>query len=108
MSRFNSEQGDGARGGGPGVVPDMSTQQRGGTGAEPHSAAGFRRALMKTQRGSNRLKDQLPNKTSFGGQGFKKPNYFAQGGKRHGMHIGAGAPVVTPATDSGADFGGGE
>lgn len=106
MNRFNAQQGDGARGGGPGTSSGMSDQQRGGTGSESSSSAGFRQALSKTQRRGSSLKDQLPSKRIFGGKGFKKPNYFAQGGKRHGMHIGAGAPVVTPASDSGEDFGG--
>jgi hypothetical protein len=72
----------------------------------PHSSSGFRRALMKTARSGNRLKDQLPSKSTFGGKGFKKPNYFAQGAQRHGMHIGAGAPHTAGARDTGADFGG--
>lgn len=85
--------------------PDMVT--RGGTGStgqEPHSSAGFRRALMKTGRSGSKLKDQLPNKQSFGGKGFKKPNYFAQGGGRHGMHIGSGAPFTGAAEQEGMSF----
>lgn len=72
----------------------------------PHSSSGFKRALERTARSSSRLKDQLPSKNGFSGPGFKKPNYFAQGGKRHGMHMGAGAPVTQPADDTGAGFGG--
>jgi hypothetical protein len=123
-NRFNAD----ARGRGsePFTGPDMNTSQRAGFGAEqnpnakggqevlssapagnPHSSSGFRRALMKTARGGNRLKDQLPNKKTFGGKGFTKPNAFAQGGKRHGMHIGAGAPFTGPSSDdTGANFGG--
>lgn len=72
----------------------------------PHSSSGFKRALMKTERTAGRLSGDIANRTHFGGQGFKKPNYFAQGQRRHGMHIGAGAPPVTPAMDTGADVGG--
>lgn len=72
----------------------------------PHSSRGFRKALMHTQRTSGRLKDQLPDKQSFSGKGYRKPSYFAQGGQRHGMHIGSGAPFTGPATgDAGAGFG---
>ena len=97
------------RGGSPFGMGPASPDQRGGMGSngqQPKSAAGFRRALMKTSRQGNKLKDQLPGKQSFGGPGFKKPNYFAQGAQRHGMHMGAGAPAVTPAADTGSDFGG--
>ena len=120
-NRFNDDEGP--RGGSPNPQDGMETSMRAGFGSEqsgegsgqvlssgagaPHSSAGFRRALMKSTRGSSRLKDQLPNKTSFGGPGFKKPNYFAQGGGRHGMHIGSGAPFTGPASgDAGAGFGG--
>lgn len=115
--RINDDMG--GRGGSPSDFAASATAaQRGGTGAEqgvtssaiagnPHSSAGFRRALMKTQSGSNRLKNQLPNGKTFAGKGYAKPNYFAQGGGRHGMHIGSGAPFTGPATgDSGAGFGG--
>lgn len=107
-NRFDADKG--IRGGNPN--PDQtggaSTDARGSFGSdgqEPHSSAGFRRALEKTARSGNRLKDQLPEKTSFAGKDFKKPNYFAQGGRRHGMHIGSGAPAIAGATDTGADFG---
>jgi hypothetical protein len=122
-NRFNASAGP--RGGSPNMGAGMGAPQRAGFGAEqnpsapagqemlssapagnPHSSSGFRRALEKTARSSSRLKDQLPNKTSFGGPGFKKPNYFGQGGARHGMHIGAGAPVTQPADETGAGFGG--
>lgn len=123
-NRFNADANP--RGGSPFTGPDMGASQRAGFGAEqnpaatagqqvlssaprgnPHSSSGFRRALMKTERSGNRLKDQLPDKQTFGGKGFKKPNYFAQGGGRHGMHIGAGAPFTGPAAgDSGSNFGG--
>lgn len=123
-NRFNAD--NGIRGGNPNPGPGMNIRQRAGFGSEqnpgaqagqqvlsstpqgnPHSSAGFRRALERTARSSSRLKNQLPNKTSFGGPGFRKPNYFGQGGGRHGMHIGAGAPFTGPASgDSGASFGG--
>lgn len=117
---FNAD--NGIRGGNPNPGPGMGTSQRAGFGSEqdpnatdnqevlssspagnPHSSSGFRRALMKTQRNSGRLKNQLPDKTSFGGQGFKKPNYAFQGGRRHGMHIGAGSPAVTPTQDDASE-----
>lgn len=88
---------------------------RGGFGAETsgvtdsqlsgniHSARGFRRALKSTQARGNSLADQLPSKQDTSGPGFKKPNYFAQGGRRHGLKIGAGAPAITPADMGGSD-----
>ncbi len=111
MSNFDAQQGAGmGRGGSPADFgASGSPDQRGGNGADGqklHSAAGFRRALMKTSRTGSSLKDQLPQKQTFGGKGFKKPNYFAQGGQRHGMHIGAGSPFTGAAKDTGADFGG--
>jgi len=110
----------GGRAGSPGDFgSSASAAQRGGNGAEQdsgvlsssipgnvHSSRGFRKALMKSGSKGNALKDQLPDKTSFGGKGFRKPNYFAQGGQRHGMHMGAGAPFTGHSTDTGADFGG--
>jgi hypothetical protein len=124
-NRFNAD--NGIRGGNPN--PDMtggaSPPQRASFGSEqnpsapggqqvlssapagnPHSSSGFKRALEKTQRSSNRLTQHLPNKTSFGGQGFRKPNYAFQGGGRHGMHVGTGAPFTGPASGEGSDFGG--
>lgn len=118
-SRFNADQG--GRGGSPGAFgSSASAGQRGSFGAEQdsgvlsssipgnvHSSRGFRKALMKSGSRGNSLKDQLPDGTSFGGKGYRKPNYFSQGGGRHGMHIGAGAPFTGPAAgDSGAGFGG--
>jgi hypothetical protein len=108
-NRFNPTGGSGIRNNAADFSASASPDQRGGNGSDgqtPHSSAGFRHALMKTARSGNRLKDQLPNKTTFGGKGFKKPNYFSQGGQRHGMHIGAGAPFTGPAAgDAGASFG---
>jgi|SRR5450432_1539165 len=121
--RFNAD--NGIRGGNPNPGPAMGTPPRAGFGSEqdpnatdaqsvltnspasnPHSSSGFRRALMKTQRTSGRLKNQLPDKTTFSGPGYKKPNYFAQGGRRHGMHIGSGGPAVTPSQgDASEGFG---
>lgn len=120
-NRFNAD--NGIRGGNPNPVPGMGTPQRAGFGSEqnpsappqqvlssapqgnPHSSSGFRRALEKTQRSQNRLTQHMPGKSTFGGKGFAKPNYFAQGGQRHGLHMGAGAPFVGPAT-SDESFGG--
>ena len=123
FGHFNPDRG--IRGGNPNPGSGMGPAPRAGFGSEqnpsadpgsggmlssslpgnPHSSHGFRKALEKVQRTSGRLKDQMPDKMSFGGNGFKKPNYFAQGGQRHGMHIGAGAPF-TGAAQEGADFGG--
>jgi len=87
---------------------------RGGFGAETtgvtssqlsgnvHSSRGFRRALKESQR-SNRLAGQLPSKKAFSGPSFKKPNYFAQGEARHGLHVGSGAPFTGATKESGAD-----
>jgi hypothetical protein len=115
-NRFNPDSGP--RGGSPNPGAGMKPSQRAGFGSEqnpsgtpgqevlssapagnPHSSAGFRRALEKTARSQNRLKDQLPSQASFSGSGFRKPNYAFQGGGRHGMHIGAGAPFTGPASD---------
>lgn len=125
FGRFNPDMG--GKGGSPGGFQNKASfAQRGSFGSEqnpsatagggdmlssslpgnPHSSSGFRRALERTQRTSGRLKDQMPDKTSFAGKGYNKPNYFAQGGKRHGMHIGAGSPFTGAAQDTGADFGG--
>jgi hypothetical protein len=112
----------GPRGGSPNPGKGMGTPQRAGFGSEqnpgaaagqevltsapagnPHSSAGFRRALEKTARGQSKLKDQLPNAKTFSGPGFNKPNYFAQGGGRHGMHVGSGAPFTGPAEQTGSD-----
>lgn len=123
-NRFNAD--NGPRGGSPNPQGGMGAPQRAGFGAEqnpsapagqqvlssqmkgnPHSSSGFRRALERTARQGNKLKDQLPSKQSFGGKGFNKPNYFAQGGQRHGMHIGSGAPFTGPSVESGgSSFGG--
>lgn len=123
-NRFNADGGAGARGNPADFGASASFPQRAGFGSEqnpnatgnqavlssapagnPHSSRGFRQALEKTQRPQSRLKDQLPDANTFGGRGFKKPNYFAQGGARHGMHIGSGAPY-TGQDQGGSDFGG--
>lgn len=70
---------------------------------QPHSSSGFRRALEHTERGNSGLGNHMVSKGSFGGSGYKKPNYFSQGGKRHGMHIGSGGPATIPAEATGAD-----
>lgn len=123
MSRFDADGGAGFRANVAGFGPGAPASQRGGFGAEqdpsadqsqdmvstqmqgnPHSSRGFRRALMRTQRSEGgTLKGDIANRTHFGGKGFRKPNYFGQGGKRHGMHIGAGAPYTAGAEQGGAD-----
>lgn len=107
-NRFADDEGGGVRGNTADFTATASDSERGGTGSDgqkgPHSSRGFRRALMRTQRGqSGTLKGDIADRSSFGGDGFKKPNYFAQGGKRHGMHIGAGAPHTAAAEPEGAD-----
>jgi hypothetical protein len=118
--RFDADPGAGTgRGGSPfdDTHSDAPFNARGGVGAETtgvqssqlsgnvHSSHGFRRALKATQSRSNRLSGQLPSKRNFSAGNAKKPNYFAQGGGRHGMHIGSGAPFTGSATSEagGAD-----
>lgn len=124
-NRFNTDKGAGLRGNTADLGASASSGQRGGFDSEqdpnggnqqvlssqlpgnPHSSHGFKSALKRTQRSGSRLKDQLPDKTTFGGKGFKKPNYFAQGAQRHGMHIGSGAPYTSGGQETGgSDFGG--
>ena len=104
---FNPDPG--TRGGSPAEFSaNASASQRGGFGAEFNnvkSSSGFRRALMKTSRNSGRLKDQLPDKSTFNGPGFKKPSSWAQGGRRHGLHLGSGAAQVQSGQLEGEDFG---
>jgi hypothetical protein len=119
-NRFSADDGAGTgRGGSPfdDIHSDSPLNARGGAGAETtgvessqlsgnvHSSRGFRRALKSTQGRSNRLSGQLPSKKGFSGPGFRKPSMFAQGGARHGMHIGSGAPFTGSATSEagGAD-----
>lgn len=96
---FGAEQNPGAKAGGGAMVSSALP-------GNPHSSSGFRRAIKSAGRSGSSLKDKLPNKTTFGGKGFKKPNYFAQGGKRHGLHISTGAPHTSGATQEGSEFGG--
>ena len=97
---FGAEQNPGAKPGGGAMVSNALP-------GNPHSSSGFRRAIKSAGRSGNRLKDQMPKGQTFAGKGFKKPNYFAQGGKRHGLHISTGAPHTSGATQEGSDFGGG-
>jgi hypothetical protein len=97
-----NERGGSPRGQGMSFAPNA----RGGHGAETtgvtdsnlsgnvHSSRGFRKALRSSQNKSSGLAGQLPQKQSFSGPGYAKPSSFAQGGKRHGMHIGSGAPFT--------------
>jgi hypothetical protein len=112
-NRLVADAGAGFRGNTASFDANASASQRGGHGMEtappsegPHSSRGFRRALERTQRNSSRLKDEMPDKVTFGGPGYKKPNYFAQGGRRHGMHISTGAPHTSGGQQDGADVGG--
>lgn len=108
--RFSDDDGSGFRGNTADFGVDYGSGDRGGNGddegsnkGQPHSASGFRRALMKTARTQGKLSGDIASRKDFGGQGFRKPNYFGQGARRHGMHIGAGAPVTQPALDTGED-----
>lgn len=124
-NRFNADEGTGFRGGPADFTSTAMGSERGGFGAEqnpagnmsqnmvssqlpgnPHSSSGFRRAIRSAGRPKSSLKNEMPNKVSFGGKGYKKPSYFAQGGQRHGLHISTGAPHTAGATQEGADFGG--
>jgi hypothetical protein len=123
--RIGADTGGGFRGNTADFDTSFAAHQRGGFGAEqdparnpgqsmvsnqlpgnPHSSSGFRRAIKSAGRSGNSLKDKLPSGVTFGGKGFRKPNYFAQGGKRHGMHISTGAPHTGAATQEGSDAGG--
>lgn len=117
--RFNADTGGGFRGNTAdfGSTVDMDSRAGAGSGADDnqitntmpgsiHTSSGFRRALEHTERTQGQLSGAIASKQHFGGKGFKKPNYFAQGGRRHGMHIGSGAPATVPSTDTGSEFGG--
>lgn len=124
-NRLNADTGGGFRGNTADFGSGAGAPDRGGFGAEqnpsgnqsqsmvsnqlpgnPHSSSGFKRAIKSAGRSRPSLSSNLADKTSFGGKGFRKPNYFAQGGKRHGMHISTGAPHTAGATQEGADAGG--
>lgn len=124
-NRFNADSGSGFRSNAADFGASASPGQRGGNDSEqrpgaapgqqvlsnalpgnPHSSSGFRRAIKSAGRSGNRLKDAMPQGTSFGAKGYRKPNYFAQGGKRHGLHISTGAPHTGAAQQEGADAGG--
>jgi len=113
--RMADDDGAGFRGNTADFGVDFGSGDKGGVGddsgsnkgaPQPHSSAGFKRVLMHTEKTQGRLSGAIASKTDFGGKGFRKPNYFGQGGRRHGMHIGAGSPPITPATDTGSDAGG--
>lgn len=72
----------------------------------PHSSAGFRRALVNTERTAGRLSGDIASRKDFGGPGYRKPNYFGQGGRRHGLHMGSGSPATISALDTGSESGG--
>jgi hypothetical protein len=125
MSRFDADPGSGFRGNTADFSMGMDTAARSGFGAEqnpsgnqsqsmvstqlpgnPHSSSGFRRAIRSAGKSGGSLKSQMPSGVHFGGRGYRKPNYFAQGGRRHGLHISTGAPHTAGATQEGADAGG--
>jgi hypothetical protein len=112
IQRISDDDGAGSGRGGSPFDPSHTNapgNARGGYGAETtgvqssnlsgnvHSSAGFRRALKSAQGRSNRLAGQLPSKTDFSGPKYAKPSYFAQGGRRRGLHIGSGAPATRGA-----------
>jgi hypothetical protein len=114
--RFDAEEGGGWRGNTADFGSEASSGERGGFASpqsddgvhssalpgHPHSSYGFRRALRQTQRKSSGLVDSM-NQRNFSMRGANKPNYFAQGAHRHGMHIGAGSPATIPASEEGFD-----
>ena len=73
---------------------------------QPHSSSGFRRALEHTERSQSGLGNRIVSKQNFSSGSNRKPNYFAQGQRRHGLHMGSGAPAIQPAQMEGADAGG--
>lgn len=111
--RIRTDPGTGFRGGPADFTMSAAPGDRGGNGDSegsnkggPHSATGFRRALEHTERTQGQLSSKIMSAQDGSGSGFKKPNYFSQGGKRHGMHIGAGSPFTGPAQQEGSDQGG--
>ena len=111
ISAGNADSGSSGRGGGWNSEQNPSADQSqsmlsSAPAGNPHSSSGFRRALEKTQRGVGKLSGAIASKTDFGGKGFRKPNYFGQGGRRQGLHLGSGAPVIQPAQDAGSGSGG--
>jgi hypothetical protein len=110
--RMKDDPGSGFRGNPADYTFNASTGDRGGAGDDegsnkggPHSASGFRRALEHTERTAGTLSAKIMSGQDSSGSGFKKPNYFGQGGKRHGMHIGSGSPFTGAASQEGADTG---
>ena len=115
--RFGDDTGGGFRGSTAAFGASASGETRGGFGAgpnnnvtssnlpgSPHSSTGFRRALERTAQHGNRVVSGIKSRDFSMGKN-RKPNYFAQGGHRRGLHIGAGAPVTTPASETGSDAG---
>ena len=90
----------------PSMAPGGDVQMGGQPKGNPHSSAGFKRALMATERTAGRLSGAIASKKDFSSGNSRKPNYFGQGSRRHGLHIGSGAPATVPAVDSGSEFGG--
>lgn len=95
IQRIKDDPGVSERGGGsPFQKEDSVIQDEQNNTVHAHSSSGFRRALRKTSARNDRLAGQLPARG-------KKANYFAQGGKRHGLHIGAGAPFTGSSEQEG-------
>lgn len=122
--RIKADPGAGWRGNTADLGAGADTSDRGAFGAEqspnfssgqpvmssslpgnPHSSAGFRRALEHTARTGNKSLSSSISKSDFSLGKNRKPSYFGQGARRHGMHIGSGAPPITPAAQEGADTG---
>jgi hypothetical protein len=112
--RIKADTGGGWRGNPADFTTNFGPGDKGGTGdtegsnkGGPHSATGFRLALERTERTQGRLASTISSKKDTSGDGFRKPNQFAQGGRRHGLHIGSGSPATIPAVDtSGEDSAG--
>lgn len=113
MHRIKDDDGSGWRANPADMGFNLDMGDRGGNGDDegsnsggPHSSSGFKRALMRSTRTSGKLSGDIASRKDFGGKNFRKPNYFAQGGQRHGMHVGSGAPFTGAAQDTGAESGG--
>jgi len=110
--RFSDGVGSGFRSNAADFNASAETGERGGYGAEthgdgtlssnlpgnPHSSYGFRRAIREAGNKGNSVIGGI-HKRNFSMGKNAKPSYFAQGGHRHGLHMGAGAPATMAADD---------
>lgn len=126
QGRFTADSGGGFRGNTADFGSSATTAERGTFGSEqnpaatmgsgsmlsnqlpgnPHSSSGFRRAIKSAGRSKSSLNSKMPSNKTFDGPGFRKPSSFAQGGRRHGLHISTGAPHTAGGIQEGSDAGG--